>query len=209
MNVPVTIFYSYAHADELLRQELEKHLSSFRQQGLISEWHDRQILAGTDWKGALDKHLNAASVILLLISPDFLASDYCYGIEMQCALERHDKGSACIIPIMLRPVDLQGVPLAHLQWLPRDAVIESLLPEVATPSSQRKGPDVDLQSPALSTLIAHQTESKLEIVQNVKKGEDDIIGVEAENVKSGTIKVNQAIYEAKKKIIGIKVDTVG
>ncbi len=154
-----------------------------------------------------------------------------FGIEMQCALERHDKGSACIIPIMLRPVDLQGVPLAHLQWLPRDAkpitmwsnqdeaflnvvqdirlVIESLLPEVATPSSQRKGPDVDLQSPALSTLIAHQTESKLEIVQNVKKGEDDIIGVEAENVKSGTIKVNQAIYEAKKKIIGIKVDTVG
>ncbi len=83
------IFYSYAHADEALRQHLETHLSLLRRQGLISEWHDRQILAGDEWARDIDQHLETASIILLLISPDFLASNYCYDIEMERALERH------------------------------------------------------------------------------------------------------------------------
>lgn len=118
---PIELFYSYAHRDERLRKRLETHLSALRQQGVITEWHDRKIVAGTDWKQSIDAHLMTAMVILLLISPDFLASDYCYGIEMQRALARHAKGDARVIPVILRPVDWQGTPFAHLQCVPTDA----------------------------------------------------------------------------------------
>ncbi len=115
---PIELFYSYANPDERLRKRLETHLSALRQQGVITEWHDRKIVAGTDWKQSIDVHLTTAAVILLLISPDFLASDYCYGIEMQRALARHAKGDARVIPVILRPVDWRGTPFAHLQCVP-------------------------------------------------------------------------------------------
>ena len=118
---PVTVFYSYAHEDERLRRRLEKHLSLLRRQGMLAEWHDRKIVPGTDWAHTIDEHLTTASVILLLISPDFLASDYCYGVEMQRALERDAAGEAHIIPILVRPVDWEGAPFAHLHCLPSDA----------------------------------------------------------------------------------------
>ena len=119
-SIPVSIFISYAHEDELLRQQLDTHLSLLRQQGLIADWHDRQILAGDKWAQEIDHHLETASIILLLISPDFLASDYCYDIEMQRALERHKRGEARVIPIILRPCDWRSSPFAHLHCLPRD-----------------------------------------------------------------------------------------
>lgn len=118
---PIELFYSYAHSDERLRKRLETHLSALRQQGVITEWHDRKIVAGTDWKQSIDAHLMTAVIILLLICPGFLASDYCYGVEMQRALARHAKGDACVIPVILRPVDWQGTPFAHLQCTPKDA----------------------------------------------------------------------------------------
>src|SRR5437764_11873292 len=98
----ITVFYSYAHTDERLRQQLETHLGLLRQQGIIATWHDRQIVAGADWAHEMDTHLSTARVILLLISPDFLASDYCYSIELRRAMERHDTGEARVIPILLR-----------------------------------------------------------------------------------------------------------
>src|SRR5947209_8334377 len=94
---PVEVFISYAHEDELLRQQLETHLSPLQRQGLISDWHDRQLLAGDEWAREIDQHLETASIILLLISPNFLASDYCYEIEMRRALERHKLGDARVI----------------------------------------------------------------------------------------------------------------
>lgn len=118
---PIELFYSYSHRDERLRKRLETHLSALRQQGVITEWHDRNIVAGTDWKQGIDAHLITAAIVLLLISPDFLASDYCYGVEMQKALARHAAGDACVIPVILRPVDWQGTPFAHLQCAPTDA----------------------------------------------------------------------------------------
>src|SRR6266566_6004716 len=114
----VKVFYSYAHKDEKLRSALMEHMSTLHRQGYISEWHDRHILAGTDWAQEIDTHLTSASLILLLISPSFIASDYCYGIEMQRALERHHAGQAHVIPIILRPTDLSGTPFAALQFLP-------------------------------------------------------------------------------------------
>src|SRR5262249_30765264 len=120
-TTPIEVFYSYAHEDEPLRRELEKHLSLLQRIGLISSWHNRQIALGTDWAEAIDEHLNAASIILLLISPDFLASDYCYGVEMWRALERQRNGEAYVVPVLLRPVDLQEAPFAPLPCLPRDS----------------------------------------------------------------------------------------
>src|SRR5579859_1437165 len=109
-RAPVEVFYSYAHEDEVLRNELEKHLSILQRLGLISSWHDRQIVAGTDWAKAIDTHLETASLILLLVSSDFLVSDYCYGVEMKRALERHQMKEARVIPILLRPVEWKGAP---------------------------------------------------------------------------------------------------
>ncbi|HEY1348601.1 MAG TPA: TIR domain-containing protein [Ktedonobacteraceae bacterium] len=118
---PFSVFISYAREDERLRQQLETHLSLLLRQGWIADWHDRQILPGGEWAHDIDEHLEAASIILLLISPAFLASKYCFDTEMQRALERHQTGKAQVIPILLRPVQWQDAPFAHLQVLPTDA----------------------------------------------------------------------------------------
>lgn len=118
---PVDLFYSYSHKDEKLRDELAVHLTMLQRQGIISTWHDRNISAGSEWAKEIDKNLNSAQIILLLVSANFLASDYCYSIEMQRAIERHEAGEACVIPIILRPVDWSGAPFGKLQALPKNA----------------------------------------------------------------------------------------
>jgi len=115
------IFFSYAHEDEELRDELQKHLSILERQGVITSWHDRKIGAGKEWKGEIDTHLNTARLILLLISSDFIASDYCWGVEVKRAMERHEAGEARVIPVILRPVDWKSAPFGKLQALPTDA----------------------------------------------------------------------------------------
>jgi len=80
---------------------------------VIIDWHHRDITAGSEWEGAIDEHLNHAQVILLLISTDFIASDYCYGIEMTRALARHEAGEARVIPIILKPVDNWSRRVSH------------------------------------------------------------------------------------------------
>ena len=121
MSAPAKVFFSYAHADEAHRAALEKHLRLLQRQGLVEGWHDRMIRAGDEWAGQIDAALDAADVILLLVSPDFLASDYCWDVEMKRALERHDAREARVIPIFLRPCDWKGAPFGRLQGLPRDA----------------------------------------------------------------------------------------
>src|SRR5947209_2709003 len=117
----IEIFCSYAHKDEKLRDELERHLSPLRREGKIKSWFDRMIEAGEEWKGKIDEHLNSANVILLLISSDFVHSDYCYDIEMARALERQGRGEARVIPIILRPCAWERTQFAHLQALPAGA----------------------------------------------------------------------------------------
>ncbi len=115
----IELFYSYAHKDEELRNQLDKHLILLQRQGFLSAWYDRDIRAGGDWSSEIDAHLESAQIILLLISADFLASDYCYDVEMQRALERHQAGDARVIPIILRPVDWRpDTSLSRLQALP-------------------------------------------------------------------------------------------
>jgi TIR domain len=119
--MPVKLFFCYAHEDEPLLNKLKSHLSPLQRQGLIDVWYDRDINAGTEWENEIDTHLRTADIILLLISPDFMNSDYCYSIEMQRALERHKHKEARVIPIILRPIYWQGEPLGTLQALPTDA----------------------------------------------------------------------------------------
>ncbi|MBW4658134.1 MAG: leucine-rich repeat domain-containing protein [Drouetiella hepatica Uher 2000/2452] len=115
------LFYSYSHKDEVLRDTLEIRLKLLQRQGLIQPWHDRRIPAGTDWQDELDRNLEQADIILLLVSPDFLASDYCYKIEMTRALERYEAGEAIVIPILIRSgVDWNAVSFNHIQALPTD-----------------------------------------------------------------------------------------
>lgn len=120
-TAPVEVFCCYSHKDETWLRKLETHLSLLKRRGLVSLWHDRLIAPGADWTKAIDTHMEMASVILLLVSADFLASDYCYSIEMQRALERDAAGEARIVPILVRPVDWKSAPFAHLQALPTDA----------------------------------------------------------------------------------------
>ncbi len=115
------LFYSYAHKDERWRQRIETHLSMLQRQGYIASWHDRNITAGATWAGDIATHLNTADIILLLISPDFLASEYCYSVEMARAMERHYAEAARVIPIILRPTDWKGTPFEQLQALPSNA----------------------------------------------------------------------------------------
>src|SRR5450755_2576671 len=114
----MTLFYSYAHEDEALREQLEKHLSLLQQQGFIAGWNDRLIRPGVDWAQEIDMYLNTAHIILMLVSPDFMASQYCIGIEMKRALERFKLGEARVIPIILRPIDWETAPFSMLQALP-------------------------------------------------------------------------------------------
>jgi hypothetical protein len=117
---PIHLFISYSHRDERLRAKLATHLSPMRREGLIDEWHDRKIVAGQEWSTEINAHLNTSDIILILISADFFSSDYCYGVEVTRAIERHSAGEATVIPVILRDVDWQSAPFGKLQALPTD-----------------------------------------------------------------------------------------
>jgi len=124
-----TLFFSYSHADEALRDQLEKQLSIMKRQGLIEAWHDRRIGAGADFALAIDEHVNSDDIILLLVSPDFLASDYCYEREMLRAMERHEAGEAVVIPVILRACPWTRAPFGKLNAVPRDGRPVTLWPD--------------------------------------------------------------------------------
>jgi hypothetical protein len=107
---PVKVFVSYSYKDEALRDQLAKHLDVLSRQGMIKTWHDDVIDAGDKWKTKIDQHLNSAQVILLLVSADFIASDYCYDAEIKRAMERHEAGESLVIPVILRPVYWYDAP---------------------------------------------------------------------------------------------------
>jgi internalin A len=121
-GLPLRVFYSYSHKDERLRNRLDVYLKLLQRRGLISSWFDRRITAGDEWKQSIDENLNNSDIILLMISADFIASDYCYEHEMSRALERHSSGEAIVVPVILRDVDWSTTPFARLNVLPKDGV---------------------------------------------------------------------------------------
>lgn len=116
------VFISYSHKDESFRTELEDHLSMLRRKGVISVWHDRKILAGGDWKGKIDENMDKADIVFFLISPSFLASDYCYDIEVKKAIENKESGKCQIISIIIRPCDWHDCYFSKFQAAPKDGI---------------------------------------------------------------------------------------
>lgn len=116
----ISLFLSYSHKDEGLAKELMQHLNSLQRQGVINVFDDRRIVSGSEWANEISLALEQAQIILLLISADFLASDYAYGVETGRALGRHQGGDATVLPVMVRPVDISGSPFATLSLLPSD-----------------------------------------------------------------------------------------
>lgn len=117
----ISVFLSYAHEDESMKNELDKHLVMLKRSGKLKVWQDRQILAGQEWDQAILNELQTADIILLLVSVDFNASQYIWEKELSLAMQRHEAGTARIIPIILRPCEWSEMPYAKLQALPSGA----------------------------------------------------------------------------------------
>lgn len=115
------VFISYSHADEKIKQKLEIHLAMLNKAGFISTWHDRKIIPGEKWAGKINTALEDSDIILFLVSPDFLASNYCYDIEVKKALQLHEDEKAVVVPVIIRYCQWQIAQFVELQCLPKDA----------------------------------------------------------------------------------------
>lgn len=168
------LFFSYSHKDEAVRDELEVHLAMLKRQNTIETWHDRRIVAGDEFDGQISEHLETADIILLLVSPYFLASKYCYDVEMTRAMQKHGDGTARVLPVIVDPCDWHSAPFGKLLAMPRDgkpiskytnihdALLEvvkaiqsatsSSVPPVARPESPAGSPTVVSESPRSSNL---------------------------------------------------------
>ena len=131
---PVDLFYSYAHEDESLRDELAGHLKIMERRGVIRTWHDRCLAPGQKWDDEIHAQLATADLVLLLVSADFIKSDYIWGHELDVAMKRHERGEASVVPVMLRSVDITDAPFAALQGLPTD-----LKPVTSWPNQMKHG----------------------------------------------------------------------
>ncbi|WP_346290631.1 SUMF1/EgtB/PvdO family nonheme iron enzyme [Sphaerothrix gracilis] len=153
----VEVFISYSHKDEDLRQELDAHLKILERQGYISTWHDRKILPGDEWDNEISTYLEQADLILLLVSAPFLASDYCWNVEISRAIERHEAGEAIVVPIIMRPVDWEEAPFSKLQAMPKNAQpVVTWMPQDSAFSDITKG----LRQRAKQLIAARQKTSK-------------------------------------------------
>jgi hypothetical protein len=118
MSTPLKVFCCYAREDQEMLVQLKKHLALLKRQGKITIWSDTNLNAGVEWKKELHKHLESADIILLLISPNFMNSDYCYNTEMERAIARHNEDSAVVIPILLSSTFYENAPFAKLEIIP-------------------------------------------------------------------------------------------
>src|SRR5260221_4463327 len=179
----IEVFFSYAHKDERLRNELEKHLAILKRNGYITIWHDRRIAPGKVWGFEINTNLTKANIILLLISPDFMASDYCESVEVKQALKRHEAGECHVIPVILRPVSWKDTAFGTLQALPTNGkpvtewsnrdkaflditegirnVVQELSAYTLVETSENP-PPLAIQQASLSILPLSQVEKKVE-----------------------------------------------
>jgi hypothetical protein len=117
----INLFYSYAHEDEKGCEEIMRSLEPLKVEGIVSEWYDRRIIPGEDWRSAISDNLNRAKIVLLMISPNFLNSDYCMGVELKQALDRHWQRQCRIVPIILSDCRWTNTRFGSFQALPQDA----------------------------------------------------------------------------------------
>ena len=118
----LNIFLSYSHKDEELKEQLDTHLAALKRNNLIQTWNDRAILTGEEWDIAIKTQLAQADIILLLVSANFIASEYIWKVEITQAMKRHDNKEVVVVPVFIKPCDWKGMPFEKLQGLPKDAI---------------------------------------------------------------------------------------
>lgn len=118
--MPSHVFVSYSHLDEPLRVDFAKHLSVLQSVGLVDVWHDGRISPGEDWRSAIEASMNEADLIVLLVTPDFLASPFCRDVELSRALLRWKDRKAQVVPVIVRPCLWQESSISQLQVLPKE-----------------------------------------------------------------------------------------
>lgn len=116
-----SVFISYAHEDKDLQKRLRSHLATLRRSDKISDWSDQELLPGEVWEDKIVGKLRSANIILLLVSNDFINSDFIWDNELPIALERHGRGEAIVVPVILRPCQWQELSIGRLQALPAGA----------------------------------------------------------------------------------------
>lgn len=173
-NTLLNIFFAYSRVDGLHRERLDKHLSGLKRREYINTWYDGRIEPGKEWEKEIDKELSRADIILLLISADFIASDYCYEHEMRKAISRHEKGDAVIIPILLHPCDWHDTPFSKIQALPLNGKpvsdpswhsIETALSEIALRIKEIAEGLLEVKSKQIKSVneVLHERDSELRI----------------------------------------------
>ena len=130
MSPGAKVFIAYAREDAELHKRLCQHLRILERAKVIRLWHDQCISPGAEWASEIGHALQEAQLILLLGSADFIAYEYCYGVEVKEAMRRHEAGSAKVIPVILRAVRWTEAPFGKLQALPRNARPVTSWPDV-------------------------------------------------------------------------------
>jgi len=179
-----TIFFSYSHKDEPLRDQLETHLAMLKRQGFIEAWHDRRISAGDDVHREIDANLAAADIVLLLVSSDFLASDYCYEREMLRTLERDRDGAARVIPVILRPCDWHDAPFGSLRAAPRDG-------KPITTWADRDEAFLDVTN-AIKDALRQQGKTQVQAASGGQSGEPSVL---TNDVRSSNLQITKQFTE--------------
>jgi len=166
------IFYSYAHEDADLRRRLATYLAPLKQQNKIVEWHDRQIQPGANWDAEISENLDSSDLILFLVSPDFLASDYIFGVEVDRALARLKRQEVKVVPLLLRPCLWEDSRFSELQFIPRDgeaitshSPMEDALVGVATEIRNLVSRDPPASRGTTSGQEPHRFDSSLDLVR--------------------------------------------
>lgn len=187
------VFFSYSHADEDLRNRMEVHLAALKRQGLIETWYDRRITVGSDFKNEIDEQLFSSDIILLLVSPDFIDSDYCYDVEFQAALKKRQDGSATIVPIILHHCDWKTTPLGDLLAVPTDGKPISSWPDMneafvsvvnairdVLPKEEKKDqPSAQAQSTTISVVGGAPRSSNLRVAKKFSEEDKHTFTIEA------------------------------
>ncbi len=185
----LNVFISYSHKDKLFKDDLDKHLQPLKRQKIIDVWYDSEILPGYEWEHEIKRNLENSEVILLLVSPDFLASEYCYSDEMYEALERNHNGDLKVIPILIRECDWRNTPFANLQFFPSNA----------KPITKFKNRDEAFMNVVshIKSIIEHRFQDSKDTRKQIK-----ILESQLENGKEGVneIEVIEALIESYSRI---------
>lgn len=143
-ETPISVFVAYSREDEKYKEKLLQHLSLLKRKEVINTWHDSLIIPGATWDEEVRSNLENSKIIILLISIDFLSSDYCYEQEMSRAIARHESKKSIVIPVIVRPCDWKESPIGHIQVLPKDGI------------------------PLISPVWGHEDEGFLDVVTRLK-----------------------------------------